>query len=678
MLKKEQRYEFRKRLKQIHKSNIRDRSLMPSENELALDDRLFISVPKNAGEVIKTAALDFADFLKTSMGITAFVSEEEPDAQIVVNLGNDLGKYACYKGYRIEADDKIIITGFDDRGAMQALYNLEDVFSLRHAPFIGKDTYFRKPMYSPMMIHSGFGLDDYPDEYLLSVAHEGRDAILVFVKDVNVTPYGYMDFNDLISRAAKYGLDVYAYSYLKSEMHPADPGAEEYYDSNYGRLFRECPGLKGVSLVGESVRFPSRDEHVSLRASASFNDGIPTGKINPGWYPCCDYPEWLTLIKKVINKYKEDADIIFWTYNWGHQSEEARVKLIENLPEGITLQATFEMYDFFKKDGIALYNADYTLSAVGPSGYFRSEAIAAKKRGIKLYSMTNTGGRTWDFGTVPYLPMPYQWIKRYKEMEYAHDEWGLCGLMEGHHYGFVPSFISKLSKWMFTEPRLDSDEVLKAVLKNEFGTENSKTVDEALKLWSEAINCFTPTDSDQYGAFRAGPAYPLCLDTKMQIKSQPYAHFGGGICWCHYETFTNPLDITYTGLRIPVEIQMLKKMSRLFDDGLENGASLMAVAEGLVMTDSSKDGNKASASFVNNNTGNCVILPVAIAKDADGKEVARNEGTKTVVSAFGGTADINGFGYDTLPDGAVSVEIVYLNFFTGKEFKGYEGKLVVK
>jgi len=211
---------------------------------------------------------------------------------------------------------------------------------------------------------------------------------------------------------------------------------------------------------------------------------------------------------------------------------------------------------------------EYTLSATGPSSYFRSEAAAAKKRGIKLFSMTNTGGLTWDFGTVPYLPMPYQWMRRYNEMEKAHDNWGLCGIMEGHHYGFWPSFISKLSKWVFTEPRLDKETVLTNVLRIEYGDENTELLKKALKLWSEAITYFTPTDADQYGAFRAGPAYPLCLDTKMQIASQPYAAFGGGICWCHYETFTNPLDVSYVGLRAPIEIGWLQKMSALFDEGL--------------------------------------------------------------------------------------------------------------
>lgn len=568
-LNNERRYQFRERMMEIHRNNIRNFSLTPYQDEFVLADRLYISIPDDADEVIRVAALDFVDFLRVSMGITAFVSEDEENASIVIETGNNLGEYACYKGYRIKVDSRITITGYDSRGAMQALYNLEDMLSLRKAPYIKKDTYMNKPMYAPMMVHSGFGLDDYPDEHLLKIAHEGRDTILIFVKDLNYISNRFLDFNNLIKRAAKYGLDVYAYSKLKSTMHPDDPGAEEYYDSTYGRLFRECPGLKGVSLVGESVRFPSKDPHVSINSSPDTNEGIPTCKINPGWYPCCDYPEWLSLIKKVINKYNPSADIIFWTYNWGHRDEKERIKLIERLPEGISLQATFEMYDFFKRDGIALYNADYTISAVGPSGYFRSEAIAAKKRNIRLYSMTNTGGRTWDFGTIPYLPFPYQWMKRYKEMEKAHDAYGLCGIMESHHYGFYPSFISKLSKWAFSEPRRDYNLILKDVITDEFGEENAGKIDACLKLWSEAITYFTPTDADQYGAFRVGPSYPLCLDTKMQIQSQPYATFGGGICWCHYGTFTNPIDMSYIGLRIPTEIKLIEKMSELFDKGLE-------------------------------------------------------------------------------------------------------------
>ena len=39
-----------------------------------------------------------------------------------------------------------------------------------------------------------------------AIAHQGIDAILVFTKDVDITPHGYVDFNELIYRAEGYGL----------------------------------------------------------------------------------------------------------------------------------------------------------------------------------------------------------------------------------------------------------------------------------------------------------------------------------------------------------------------------------------------------------------------------------------------------------------------------------------
>ena len=46
---------------------------------------------------------------------------------------------------------------------------------------------------------------------------------------------------------------------MVSEKHPDDEGAEEFYESTYGNLFKTNPGFRGVVLVGESCEFPSRD-----------------------------------------------------------------------------------------------------------------------------------------------------------------------------------------------------------------------------------------------------------------------------------------------------------------------------------------------------------------------------------------------------------------------------------
>ena len=568
-------YKFREELLQIHTNDIRDASRKPKDNEYEFKDGAIISVPKNAGDVITIAANDFADFLKTSMGVLAKVEEDSPKADVTVGIASDcnvdLGEYASYSGFKVCANaDGIKVYGNDERGVAQALYYLEDVMFFEHAPVVEFGDVCKKPMFSPRMVHSGYGLDNYPDEYLARVAHEGRDAILIFTKDVNKTPDGYLDFNELIARAKKYGIDVYAYSYLVSDKHPEDPDAEEYYDNTYGRLFRECPGLAGVTLVGESVEFPSKDPNISAgRKNQTFIDGIPTGKFTPGWWPCYDYPQWIDVVKKTIRKYKPDADIVFWTYNWGGRPKEARVKLLENLPTDITLQATFEMAHQRQYGNIRAHIADYSLSFEGPGGYFSSEAEVAARRGIKLYSMTNTGGLTWDFGMIPYEPMPFQWMRRFEAMRKAHDDWNLSGLMETHHYGFYPSFISKLGKWCFWEPREDMETVLNRILKGFFGEENCKTISEALWNVSEGIKYFTPSEGDQYGAYRVGPAYPFNLYRVVPLPSDPEAMFGNSIMIPAYADLdTNILDAPI-GLRVRGELISMEKMYEYINKGVE-------------------------------------------------------------------------------------------------------------
>ncbi len=578
----EKKYDFRKRLLQVHQPNIRNASYQKKADEFMVEDGAVIGISESAEIVLKTAAWDFADFLKTSMGVKAGVLIGEKDAAISVDLakncGVDLGEFATYKGFKITTDENgIKIVAHDERGVAQALYYIEDLMTFAKAPVLSYGSFGKRPMFSPQMIHSGYGLDEYPEEYLARVAHEGRDAILIFTKDVNKTPCGYINFNELIDRAAKYGLDVYAYSYMKSPMSPEDPKAEEFYEGTYGKLFRECPGLKGVTLVGESVEFPSKDTRVSKGTHLeTVVDGIPTGKYSSGWFPCYDYPVWLNLIKKIIRKYKADADIVFWTYNWASRDEDVRLELIRNLPTDISIQATFEQAEHIKLENSTTRVADYTLSFAGPGKYFSGEAAEAKKCGIPLYSMVNSGGLSWDFGVVPYQPMPYQWMRRFEGMRKAHDEWGLKGIMESHHFGFWPSFISKLGKLSFMEPREPMEDILKKILVSEFGEENYQKVDEALALYSEAIRHYIPSDADQYGAFRVGPSYPFNMfmgkalpqPQGCMIPSEEGAHFGNRIIEMYYRNVSDA-RLSPLGLRIGDELKSLEKMLELMKKGTE-------------------------------------------------------------------------------------------------------------
>ena len=574
-MKKENNFDFRKELSTVHKPNLRQDGVCPKDGDVVLSDGLCINISDKAGLVVTTAARDFADFMLVSMGISAQVTQGEPKSTentIIIRTqaetDADLGDYAQYKGFRIDIDGGVKICGYDERGCAQGLYHLEEMMTLRKAPYLEKSVVLRKPDFYPQMVHSGYGHDEFCDEYLARIAHEGRDAILIFVTGVNRTRDGYMDFNALVAQAAKYGLDVYAYSSMISQVNPKAPEALDFYNGLYGELFRQCPGFKGLVLVGESVGFPSDDPHVCF--DVLDENGLPHGKPLSGYWPCVDYPMWLEMLKTVIYPHNPDADIIFWSYNWGRQPEGPRVELIKNLPKDISLQATFEMFDYFQLDDVTEQLSDYTIRKPGPGKYFLSEAKAAHENGIRLYSMTNTGGLTWDFGVIPYVPVPYQWLKRYEAMRKMKDTYGLSGIMESHHYGFYPSIISKFSKQVFTDRSTPAEVQLRRVLEAEYGAENAATVDEALKLWSEAFDHYTPTDNDMYGAARCGPSFPFCLRISLDHPKEE-----GLERWylTDYD-FAFPHEVTFDKgspptLKLSREIPEIQKMADLMDQGVK-------------------------------------------------------------------------------------------------------------
>lgn len=548
----EQNYDFQKRVATVHrKDRLVPRPKADGETEITDTWRIFAPA---GNEFLRRAAEDLSDYLAVSMRVTVPVSDlDGGDFTVAYAVDPTLERDGAYRV--TVSERRITLTGKDERAAAQAGYLAEDLMNLACVPYLKEGTTDRAPLFRCRMVHSGYAEDDFPDGHLNAIAHSGINTILLFACGVDRSPMHSLDFNDLIARAARYGIDVYAYSYMKSELHPLDEGAEEYYDARLGNLFRKCPGFKGIVFVGESVEFPSRDERTSMMLRLQNLDASGkkiVNKPNPGWFPCRDYPDWLALVKRIIRKERPDADIVFWTYNWGGCAEEDRIALIDALPTDISLQATFEMFEDYERDGVAARAVDYTLSFPGPGKYFLSEAKAAKRRGIPLYSMTNAGGLTWDVGVVPYEPAPYQWLKRYEAMRDCHGEYGLCGSMDSHHYGFTPSFISDLAKELFTDPNADGEAVIDRLIVRDFGEEHLDTVRAVYRDFSDAVNDFIPTNKDQYGPLRIGPSYPFLLfrDKDLELWGNPNAHHRGNmICRPNYKYLlpTEELRVKFDG-----------------------------------------------------------------------------------------------------------------------------------
>lgn len=554
----EKNYDFRERLRAVHKAGRKNDAVWHKIAGTVVDDTWEIIYPDEAGKVVRNAARDLQEYFEVSMGVyvkTLPLSRKGEGKAITLAFGLE----APPSSYRlISREDGIFVTGSDERGIAQGCYYLEDRMNLNEGPVLELCDVKKSPLYSPRMTHSGYGLDMYPEEYLRTLAHNGMDAILVFVKDQDITAHGYLDFNDMIRRAADHGIDVYAYSRHHNTMHPEDAGAREFYASIYGDLFAKCPGLKGIVFVGESAEFPSKDPRTMMttRYLNGYAKALP-GKSYPGWFPCTDWPAWVKLVRDVIREEAPEADVVFWTYNWYRKAEEDRLALIRDLPTDISLQATFEMGGREQiSPTVVRATADYTLSYVGPSDYFSGEAKEAVACGLKVYTMSNTGGATWDFGVIPYLPAPYRWKMRWDEMKYAHDNYNLRGLMECHHFGFYPSFISELHKAHCWYPVEDFDTMIRRIAVRDYGEENAEKVLEAWKLISNGMSYYVATSYDQYGGFRIGPAYPLLVRKDAQIPTVPYAFFGGNkICKTLY-----PVDPDVKADQLDYEMEQNAKL----------------------------------------------------------------------------------------------------------------------
>ena len=467
----------------------------------ALEKRVRVpAVPHAADDFVYRVARDFEDYLAVSMGVSARVTRGE--GMLAIDGVMAPREYEICVG-----DAGLKISAYDERALAQAFYHLEDLMNLRGGPFLKKGVSVRRPRFDVRMTHSGYGNDIFPDEHLNQMAHRGMTAIIVFLDNIDKTKaQEYQDIKALIRRAARYGLDTYLYSYIDAFAHPAD--GMEAFESSYGRIAGYYPEAKGVILVGESCQFPSKDPRVQPVRWNDKNRADP--RPAAGWFPCSDYPEWLKAVKSAIRARAPKQELVFWTYNWGWAPCDDRMKLIDSIPKDVTLMATFEMFERRTlRNGIDTPTADYTISFPGPGKYFVSEAERAKEDGLRLYTQANAGGLTWDYGCVPYQPLPQLWRKRWDGLVAANAKWGLSGIMENHHFGWWPSFISDLENEAYVEGGIPFDEHLRLVAARDFGPDNADAAIAVWNEWSRNHEDYSPSDMNQYGTFRIGPAYPF-------------------------------------------------------------------------------------------------------------------------------------------------------------------------
>ena len=577
MLNIEQNYDFLKRFRQIHQPNRRTVFRPAKEDEVLLDESWSIYLPINSEDSVKKAALDIQDYLFNSLDLSLVFTQNLKDKCIVFTNTNTKQTSGAYV---IDvAPNKISILGDDLKGVLRGGIALEDEMNLAEGPYL----LIRKQRYTPLLkmriVHSGCGIDEFPDWQLNAILHAGFTAIDIFVRDIDENAkHQYCNINDIIDRAASFGLDTILYNYMRCYIHPDDENAPEVIDSIYGRLFRTYPKAAGISLVGESLEFPSKDERTSgKRYLDSCVDGIPDNRPSPGWFPCYDYPLLLNLIVNAIHKVKPDANIVFSTYNWSYLGIKEREEFLAKCPKGLTINIAYEMQKKKVIDGVKFSVMDYTASVTEPGEYFVSEAECVAKNNLDIRVCSNTGGNSWDMGAVPYIPVPQLWLKRMRTLQKYAQSYNAHYFYECHHFGWWPNICNDLMKKLYTVPELPIDDkaFLKQLAIRDFGDEK---VYYTWDLWSQALQHITTCNEDQYGPLRSGPSYPFVFQVNitrtMTAKEIPFpcapkAMFGGRIIKTLYQSY-EAAGQSPGIMRYPIDIKELGILISLWEKGLDN------------------------------------------------------------------------------------------------------------
>jgi len=185
VLPEENSYAYHKRLTEtpVHVSR-RDATASPQAGELAVSNQGWQLVyDRRSSPLIQNAVEDFRDYLAQSMQVQ--VAVETPDSLdgwqsvsrgIIVGTRDQLpGCGAALngpKGYEIVASsERLTVCGYDERGAMFGLFNVEARMNLREAPFLPANLRtVRNSLHDSRMVQSWMGWMDFPDTLLAHMA----------------------------------------------------------------------------------------------------------------------------------------------------------------------------------------------------------------------------------------------------------------------------------------------------------------------------------------------------------------------------------------------------------------------------------------------------------------------------------------------------------------------------
>ncbi|MGC8639449.1 MAG: hypothetical protein ACP5XB_06175 [Isosphaeraceae bacterium] len=498
----EESYDFLRQLTAGLPPRPRDPNIRPRADEIEIGEGWSIEIAVDASLPLVTASEELQRYLKDAMHVRVAVKrmaqlgDWRRGQRVIVAAARSKmpgcgDQLQATKDYRIVVrGNAIAVCGFDDRGAMYGLYNLIMRFNLREGPYLPKNlNTSRHSLYQARMTLSGLGWMEWPERYLATLPLYGFDAIHCSIyRNPNNAPGPEPYWGDsamrkhkpgevkaLLRRAARFGIDVYApllYQYTGT------PENVNGLRKLVREVVTEFPEIRGYVLLTEGFFYKKW-----------FGAGGQGDQDLRAWVR--EWAKAVGIAADEAHQVNPKVEILPWEYNVAFSPDQVETKayVMTQLPESVIPLLTFENGKSFELDGQKGYLRDYAINQVGPAEVTQAQLREARKRNFPaVYSKADTFA-SWQFGTFPYLPFPYQWYARYKALE----NWKIVGTLETWSYGFKPNWVAEMRAWYAWSDAPPLDDLLRRIARREFGPGNEEAVLAAWKHFSEAIQVYPDT-----------------------------------------------------------------------------------------------------------------------------------------------------------------------------------------
>lgn len=394
-------------------------------------------------------------------------------------------------------------------------------------------------------------VDYYPDEYLHRLARDGVNGLWLTLEFADLCETSLTELpadgerrlaklRRTVEACRRFGIRIWAFAIEPRGFDADDPLLTRYPELRGGqvgtdycfcpstetaqRYLRECtswlfsqvPHLGGLMMINHGER------STTCLSSVACCEEIPVSCPR-----CRELPKPQILANALRPMYEgmkaaaPEAEMISWLYmptplpraNWVFDVPEA-------IPEGVILQYNFESNLMKTQLDVPRIGGDYWLSEVGPSTDFERVAARAAIAGTPLSAKLQVGC-SHEVASVPFVPLPVQLYRKYREMRRL----GCSQAMQCWYFGNYPGLMNRAATALASEAiELPEEEFLLHLARPDWG-EDAATVVRAWQLLAEAYRHYPLTNTFQYyGPVTDGVAWPLFLRPRLAPLLSNWQH----------------------------------------------------------------------------------------------------------------------------------------------------------